>query len=212
MIELDVQLSRDEQLVVMHDLDLARTTNGKGRVRDHDLVALQLLDSGGWFGGAFVGQPILTLEEVIDVIGPGVRLNVEVKAPAEDWPVLMRRLLALLVAHGRLGSTIVSCFETEALQVLRRISTAVRLGLLWQNTEIEEAWRWAREIDAASLHPFWMFIDADVVATAHARGLQVITWTVNEIDAMRKLVNDGVDGIISDFPERFGQLEAHPRP
>jgi glycerophosphoryl diester phosphodiesterase len=206
MIELDVQVTRDHELVVIHDLDLDRTTTGSGPVRDQDLSALQRLDAGSWFGPDFAGQRVLSLEEVIELVAAQARLNVEMKAPLADWPALATRLTTVLRTHGLLESTIISCFEPVALLMVRERSSDARLGVLWQRPDFVEAWDWARRLRAISLHPHSMLVSAGLIDTAHARGLQVLTWTVNDVEAMRRLVQCGVDGIISDFPERFAEL------
>ena len=203
MIELDVQLSRDGVLVVLHDLDLRRTTGVDGAVRARSFAEIKALDAGGWYGAPFSGQRVLSLDEVIDIVGTRARLNVELKAPEIDWPVLATTLTRTLRRRGLLEGTILSCFEPAALAVVRECDPLARLGLLWQRTESEEVWEWARRVNAVSFHPHWMLVSAKLVDTAHAHGLQVLTWTVNDLETMRELVRLGVDGIISDHPERF---------
>lgn len=203
MIELDVQLSRDEQLVVMHDRELERTTNGHGAVGSHTLAEIKALDAGGWFGPQFVGETVLTLPEVLALVGNAARLNVEVKAPRADWPVLAPRLIATLDSYQALESTIISCFEPDALSAVRERSDRAQLGLLWQTADFDDAWRWAKALDAVSIHPLWLLVTSEVLHAAHVRALKVMTWTVNEIAVMNALVRQGVDGIISDFPERL---------
>lgn len=210
MIELDVQLTRDEQLVVMHDLDLRRTTSGTGIVREHDLADIRGLDAGAWFGPDFVAEHPVSLNEVIELVGSRARLNVEIKAQQGDWPILATRLISLLRDHGLMRSAIVSCFEPGALVALRERSDDIQLGLLWQRPDTAEAWEWAATLRTVSIHPHWMLTSPDVVRTAHARGLAVLTWTVNDVDTMRALVLHEIDGIISDFPERFAAVVADP--
>jgi glycerophosphoryl diester phosphodiesterase len=209
MIELDVQLSRDHRLVVMHDLDLARTTNGQGTVRDHTLAELQRLDAGSWFGPQFAGEPVLSLDEVIDIVATRARLNVEVKAPAADWAPLAANLIAMLRARGVLEATVISSFEMQALATVRAEASDARLGVLWQSPDLDAAWAAAQELRATSIHPYWMLASPQVIETAHARGLEVLTWTVNDVAVMRTLVEHGIDGIISDFPTRFAGLCDH---
>jgi glycerophosphoryl diester phosphodiesterase len=203
MIELDVQLSRDHRLVVMHDLDVARTTSGHGPVRDHTLVELQRLDAGGWFGPQFAGESVLGLDEVIEIVGTRARLNVEVKAPPADWDALASNLLGTLRESGLLESTVISCFDMQALAAVRAQAAEARLGVLWQSPDFTAAWESAQELRAASVHPYWMLVSPQVIDAAHARGLEVLTWTVNDVAAMRALIAQGIDGIISDFPTRF---------
>jgi len=203
MIELDVQLTRDGHLVVLHDEGLERTTNGHGAVREHTLSEIKTLDAGIWFGPQFMGERVLTLSEVLELVGSAARLNVEVKAPCADWPALAPQLIDTLERYQALESTIISCFQPEALLVVREYSNRARLGLLWQNATFDDAWRWVDVLAAVSIHPLWLFVTVNMVRAARARALQVLTWTVNDIGIMKHLVEQGVDGIISDFPERL---------
>ena len=206
MIELDVQLTRDEQLVVLHDATLERTTDGRGAVAAHTLAELKQLDAGSWFAPAFAGERVLSLQDVFDLVGTRARLNVEIKAPAAEWAVLVPNLLATLARYQAIESTVVSCFEPDALGAVRGCSDRARLGVLWSHAQFDEAWRWAAEVHAVALHPLWLLASAEVTGAAHARGLDVLVWTVNDPAAMRALLVHGVDGIMSDFPERFAAL------
>ncbi|MFI5394660.1 MAG: glycerophosphodiester phosphodiesterase [Candidatus Binatia bacterium] len=203
MIELDVQLSRDQELVVMHDHELERTTTGSGLVREHDFADLRALDAGSWFASEFAGERVMSLREVVLLVDGHVRLNVEIKAPSEDWHVLAKELTTLLRRHGQLDRTVISSFEPGALQVVRTQASDARLGLLWQAPDLTEAWRWSREVHAASIHPHWLLVREKFMCAARQHGLQAFVWTVNDVETMRELVRREVDGIISDFPERF---------
>lgn len=203
MVELDVQLSRDDELVVMHDLRLERTTTGHGLVREHTLSDLRRLDAGSWFSREFAGERVLDLSEVVALVAGRARLNVEIKSAAADWDVLARRLVAYLRAAGQLESTVISCFEPLVLQAVRAQAADAQLGLLWDNDDCTPAWRWTDELRAVSIHPSWQLVTDEFTRTAHAHRLQTLVWTVNEVRTMRKLLHRQVDGIISDFPERF---------
>jgi len=207
MIELDVQLSRDEQLVVLHDPDLDRTTDGCGPVRQKDLATLKTLDAGRWYAARFTGERIPTLSEVLEFVAGRARLNVEIKAPSNDWGQVAKKLVEVLGVSGRLEETIVSCFQPEALVAVRRESPLARIGLLWESPAFDDCWRWTRELGALSVHPHWLLMNPDLVSEAHRLGLLVLVWTVNDLAAMRELVRFGVDGIMSDFPETFARVE-----
>ena len=206
MIELDIQLSRDRELVVMHDLALERTTNGTGLVRERNFSDLKRLDCGSWFGSAFAGETVLSLGEVIALLPDRVRLNVEIKALEDDWEEISARLVELLRASGRLGNTIVSSFLFDALEQLRRHDADLPIGLLTHDPNLWGVWDWAERIAATSLHPYFAFVDEALIKAAHQRGMKVIVWTVNDMDAARRLVDLGVDGIITDFPEALDGL------
>ena len=119
-------------------------------------------------------------------------------APAGFW----QRLAALTLPSGKLPQH----GQEPFFGALRDQDTTARLGLLWQHTEFAPAWEWARRLGAVSLHPYWRLVSEEVVNEAHAYGLQVLTWTVNDVETMRELVRCGVDGIISDHPERFSAM------
>lgn len=203
MIELDVQASADGELVVIHDFDLERTTSGRGAVREHSLAALRQLDAGGWFGSEFRDERVLTLAEVFDLIGDHAALNVEVKPIAGDEQHVATELVRLLRRLDRIDSTIVSCFDFDVLRIIRGIDDAVSLGLLTHDPELTTVWATARDLRARSVHPYWALVTPVMMASAREAGLRVIPWTVNDVAVMAELLRCGVDGIISDFPERF---------
>lgn len=207
MIELDVQLSSDGELVVIHDFDLERTTSGRGAVRSHTLAALRELDAGSWFGPEFRAERILTLAEVFEIVARRARLNVEVKPTAGDERAVAARLVTLLRSFDKDRSTIVSSFDFDVLRAVRAEDGSVAIGLLTHDPEFSAVWAAARELHARSLHPYWPLVTAEVVEKARRAELQVIAWTVNEVGVMQALLAQGADGIISDHPERFGQVE-----
>jgi len=206
MIELDVQLTRDRQLVVLHDLELGRTLQGEGAVREHNFDELRALDAGAWFALEYAGARVPSLAEVLDLTDGKAALNVEVKSPAPDWQPTASAVVDLLTARERLDSTIISSFETGALRAVRERSPDARIGVLWHTADLDAMWLLAEALDARSVHPHWSLIDAALIEQAHARGLEVITWTVNEAEVIALLVGLGVDGIISDFPERLHEI------
>lgn len=202
MIELDVQLTCDHQLVVLHDRTLGRTVAGSGAVRACRLDELCALDAGVWFGPAYAGERVLSLDQVLDLTRGRVDLNVEIKSPEPDWVATAAVLADLLNGHGRLGSTIISCFDPGALRCVRSCEPAARLGVLWHRSDVAPAWALAAELAAGSIHPEWTLVDAALVAEAHRRGLTILAWTVNDPAHMARLADLGIDGLMSDFPER----------
>ncbi len=203
MIELDVQLTRDRQLVVLHDRQLGRTVRGDGPVRERSLAELMGLDAGSWFDARWAGACVPSLEQVVELTAGRAELNVEIKSPPSDWEETAQVLLALLTRHGRVGTTIISGFELGALQAVRARSAAAQIAVLWQDADLEPMWRAAAAVGAVAVHPHWGLVDEAVVAEARQRAHRVVAWTVNDPDAMAELARLGVDGLISDFPERL---------
>lgn len=208
MIELDVQLTRDAQLVVLHDTYFGRTVAGTGLVRERTLDELRAMDAGSWFAAVYAGERVLSLDDVLDITAGRVMLNVEIKSPEADWQTTAEVLLGVLDRRAQLPHTVISCFDVGALRCMRAVAPAARLGMLWHEPDLARMWSLAREIGAENVHPHWPLVDRDVVAAARGHGLNVLTWTVNDVDVMRILVDWGVAGIISDFPERFDEMAA----
>lgn len=203
MIELDVQLTSDGQLVVLHDRELGRTVKGEGLVRERTLAELCELDAGAWFALEYAGARVPSLAEVLEVTAGRADLNVEIKSPAADWEVTAEALVALLSGTGRLESTVISSFEMGALRAVRERAGNARIGVLWDAADLDALWLLADGLAAGSVHPHWSLVDAALVDAAHSRGFKVFTWTVNEAGAVAQLAALGVDGIISDYPENL---------
>lgn len=199
-LELDVHLSRDGEIVVIHDHTLERTTNGRGLVSEHTLAELQQLDAGHWFAAEFKGEPIPTLEQVCKLIkGRDVLLNVETKA-ALGFESLNERLAAVLQKHALEEQVIVSSFNHYALAHLKRIRPQLRTGILY-NAALVDAWIYAKSIGAAALHPYYLSVIPDIVAGAQQNGMMVNTWTVDRAADIERMIGAKVDSLITNEPE-----------
>ena len=201
MIELDVQLTRDGAVVVMHDWTLERTTDGSGAVCDRTLAEIRGLDAGAWFGSAFRGTRVPTLAEVLAAVG--LRVNVELKPVGDDG--LEARALAVVESAGALARVVFSSFEAGALERLRARTVRATLAVLWDEGPVVDAVARAQRVGARALHLRKDRTSPDALAAAAAAGLPVRAWTVNERGEMDRLVAAGVEGIFTDFPERFLQ-------
>jgi glycerophosphoryl diester phosphodiesterase len=200
MCELDVQLSRDGALVVIHDDTVDRTTGAQGAVAAMTLEQLKRLDAGFSFGLQFEGECIPTLDEVFTCVGGRCALNIELKSAG-----LEQKVCAAIRDHAALATAMVSSFDWDALDRIRQFHPAVRVGLL--------ASRWpvrllgaATAIKAHAIHPRADIVTEDLCTAAHERILDVYTWTVDDLDTMRKLIAYGVDGIMTNYPERLRML------
>ena len=208
MIECDLQLTADGEVVIFHDWTLERTTDGAGEVRTRELSYLRTLDAGSWKAGRFAGEPVPTLSETLETVLPSARLNLELKCrgPAEEADRLAQSAVAAVGSRDAFDRVIFSSFDAATLRAVRRASPAARIGVLWIFAPFDDAFELAGELGAAALHPRAEATTAAVVGEAHRRGLSVNVWTVNDPAAMLELAGIGVDGLISDHPERL--LEA----
>ena len=208
MIELDCQMTRDGAVVVVHDERLDRTTNGKGRVRDHTLREVKTLDAGSWFGPAFAGEEVLTLEEAIEILRGKVELNLEIKG--EDAPGRLEIQCVGIVRSLRFfDKTVFSSFEPPRMRLVRDLAEDARIGVLMDDgMPWQQGLALAAELDAEALHPARSLAEAGRVATAHEHDLEVRVWPVNRPNDMESLMTMGVDGIFTDFPDRLLALTA----
>ena len=204
MIELDVQLTRDAEVVVIHDPTLERTTDGTGRVCERSLVEVRRLDAGSWFDPTFRGERVPTLAAALASTPLGV--NVELKPAGDDG--LEVRALAVVEESGALERTIFSSFDLPVLGRLRRRSAAAAIAVLWQTEAVAEALEWVRRVGARALHLRKDAATPRTLAAVAAAEMPVRVWTVNDQAEMRALAAAGVEGFFTDHPERFLQSHA----
>jgi len=193
-IECDVHLSRDGVPVVIHDETLARTTDGRGAVGAKTLSELRRLDAGGWFGPAWGGEPIPTLEEVLSFAGSTLRVNIEIKSSAAG-----RAVLELLAAWPE-ARVLISSFDHRLLAALRRESATLPLGFLCESRLWRRAFRRAVSQRAESFHPRRDRLSPAMLKACHDAGLKVYPWTVDSPVEMRSLLRRHVDGWFTNEP------------
>ena len=201
MCELDVQLSRDGAIVVIHDETVERTTDGKGEVAELTLEELKRLDAGAKFkGGAVKGERIPTLDEVFSVTSGKCGLNIELKAGG-----LEHQVAQIMQARNALADSIVSSFDWEYLKNIQQLHFNIRVGLLAEEKPVDLMMN-AVAMRAHSINLRWDMVTSDLCKAAHERGLKVYTWTVDADARMRALIACGVDGIMTNYPERLRKV------
>jgi glycerophosphoryl diester phosphodiesterase len=201
MIELDVQLTRDGEVVVVHDWTLERTCDGSGLVRERSLAEIQRLDAGSWFDARFRGARVPTLGEVLATIA--LPINVELKPAGDEG--LEAAALAVVDGAGARERIVFSSFETGALERLRACSPSATIALLWEAGPLPDALRWIRRVGARALHLRKDAATHATLAVLARAGVPVRVWTVNDPGEMARLGAAGVDGVFTDYPERFLQ-------
>jgi glycerophosphoryl diester phosphodiesterase len=203
-IETDLQLSRDARLVAIHDATVNRTTNGQGAVHDLTLAELRRLDAGSWFGSEFAGERIPTIEEILDFAKKhDVVFYLELK-PSGSWGG-EHALISALRESGEIARTVVISFDPAILANVRNIEPTVMTGLLFEG-QISDPLAKAIEIGARQLAVRGSLVTPRLLKEARQRDLQVVCWTVNHPGHMRLLMEAGIDGIISDYPDRLLEL------
>ena len=190
-IELDVTLSKDGHVVVIHDDTVERTTTGKGNVRNLTLTQLQSYDAGE-------GERIPTLEEVFDRFGGKFLINVELKSVLNIFNALPVRVAGLINAYDLAGSVLVSSFNPISLIRFHRRCPGAKIGLLTlPNMSDKQIWR-LFSYDA--LHPYHNDVDQALVDKMHQKNKEINVWTVDSPEEIRRLAAIKVDGIITNYP------------
>ena len=214
-IELDVQLSADDEVVVIHDFTLDATTNGSGRVADCTLAELKMLDAGGWFDPDFAGQQIPTLQEVVDAVGDRLLMNIELKTLSLRDEGLVDAVARIVEENGLIDRVVVSSFQPASLWHMHRRNPSIPLGLLY-SPDLPPVLRhgWLRHlVRPEALHPYYQIVNPEYVKWARKRGYHVNTWTVDDPGDMWQLVRMGIDIVITNRPELMTQVlkAAHGR-
>ncbi|MBZ4645997.1 MAG: glycerophosphoryl diester phosphodiesterase [Petroclostridium sp.] len=206
-IELDVHLSADGELIVCHDDFINRTTNGIGKISDMTVSELKKYDAGIWYHERFKGEKIPLLEEVFDLVPKEVIINVEIKNIPSYYPDIERKLLELMIKKDRIYNVVISSFDHQCLQQIKLLEQEVKIGLLYSsNLAHHRGYANIFEMPVYSLHPYYQSINQQNIIDAINHGLEVYAWTVNEYRDMNKLIDFGVTGIITDFPEKLKKV------
>jgi glycerophosphoryl diester phosphodiesterase len=200
-IETDLQLSRDARFVAIHDATVDRTTGGSGAVHNLTLAELRRLDAGSWFGSEFAGERIPTLEEIFEFSKKhDVVFYLELK-PSGSWGG-EHALIGALRESDEIPRTVVISFDTAILESLRKLEPTLMTGVLYEG-QIDRPVDRAVEIGARQVAVRSDLVTPALLAEARKKDLQVVCWTVNQPAHMRLLIDAGVDGIMSDYPDRL---------
>jgi len=196
-IELDVHLTADGEVVVIHDADLSRTTNGQGKVHQTTLKALRQLDAGG--------EPVPLLEEVLQVLDDRTFLNIELKGNDSRLPA---KVLQLADKHQKESQVVYSSFNPRLLKILKQISPQSSVGLLllpgFPGKLIQLIFE--SRLNLWSLHPHFSLVNKPYMLRAKQKGCRVFTYTVNHQEDVERLLNIGIDGIITDNPSAVAEM------
>lgn len=201
-IELDVHVTKDNQIVVCHDFTLERTTNGKGWIYQMTAGEIRNLDAGSWHSEKYRGEKVPLLEEVFDLVPPGILINIEAKHAYEGRMEAL--LLEFLRRINRFEHIVISSFDHKCVARIKRAEPEAQIGLLYAANLMSHA-KYARSFDAEvhSLHPRHELLGAGDIAEAREHGLRTYPYTVNAEGDFKRLADAGVSGIITDYPARL---------
>lgn len=199
-IELDIQLSADGEVVVLHDETVDRTSSGSGRVCDLTLAQLKALDFSCGMA-AYAGARIPTLREVYAAFAKsGMFFNVEIKCEQGDYRTLCRKALALEKEAGMAGRILYSSFNWDAMREVRALCPGAETALLYERA-LWSPQKYALELGAGAVHPSgYTLLVPGVVRRCHKKGVRVHAWTIDSPFALRQMKRMGVDAVITNRP------------
>ena len=194
-IELDVHLSADGELIVIHDETIDRTTNGKGFVNALSLRELNAFRINGT-------HKIPTLKEVFDLVNQNCFINIEIKSYEATDKVVSLIEKYVSKKDWKYDRFLVSSFDWNSLQQVAFLNDKIPIGVLTE-TDLDLALAFAKFIQAKSIHPHFHLLTKENTAQMQEKGLQVFPWTINEVEDIQKIKTFNVNGIITDFPNRI---------
>lgn len=205
-IELDVQLTKDDEIVIMHDETIDRTTSGTGNVRDYTYQELCLVDCYGKFEGEYEFQRIPTLREYLTwVKDTGLVTNIELKNSVYYYEHLEEKVIDMVREFKMEDRVIFSSFNLVSINKCKKMLPEVPMGYLME-VRMDNMGFFTKENGVEYYHPDKNYLTEEMVQDCHAHGIGVNVWTVNKKDLMKQLNSWNVDGIFTNFPDRAKEL------
>ncbi len=202
-IEFDVHMTKDGELVVIHDEKIDRTSNGKGFVKDMTLKELEKFDFGEWYSPNFKGEKIPTLREVLKIFtATHHHLNIELKSDVFPYEGMEQKVLSMLDELKLVDRAVISSFNHEMVREVKRLAPGIETAILFMEVMIAPH-DYAKAIEADALHAFFPTVFRQMGKDAVASGKKVRVFTVNEEHYADLLKNVGVDAIFTDYPKKM---------
>lgn len=194
-IELDVHLSADGHLMVIHDETIDKTTNGKGFVNTLSLTELKSFTIA-------VNHTIPTLQDVFDLVDKKCLINIELKSSDSYKKVVALIETYVATKKWQYNHFIVSSFDWNSLQNVKQLNDQIPIGILTE-TDLELALAFAENIKATAIHPYYHLLNDENTTAIREKGFLVFPWTVNEAEDIQKIKKLNINGIITDFPDKI---------
>lgn len=219
MMELDVLLSKDGRVVVIHDETLERTTNGLGLVADHNYEELAQLDAGTWFHPQFEGEPIPLLRDVLTWAKGKILVNIEIKTEAwspNTFEGVAAKVVTMVDELGMRDRVIISSFDARILKQVRQLDSEIKTAFLYDDEAHGELRPlvFVHDVHADGFNLSKSHVSGSVVEECHADGVPVSVYTVNTPEMMDFILGMGVDAIFTDHPDVMIDLvkeKSYPR-
>ncbi len=215
--ETDIHLSSDGVPVICHNYTIDDTSDGNGEVRSMTLEKLRSHDFGSWFHEKFKGTKLPTVDEFLNLCETAdiEIMNIEIKPPLDGDMTIVAKTIEAVKAHGLFEKLLISSFSADVLVECKRVDPKCKTGYLYAPNKLYYYTKmlfhyveFAKRIKADYLHPHYFAVSKRYVEKLHANGIGVNVWTVDKPDVTRKMLECGVDGIITNAPIMVNDLIA----
>jgi glycerophosphoryl diester phosphodiesterase len=206
IIELDVQLSSDQQLLVIHNETIKKYTGIDKNVRDLDFNYLKELDFGEWFSPEFRGERIPLLQTVFEKIGKKIKYNIEIKKGEKFYPGITEKVLHLVNKYNLREHVLISSFDLKTINKLRELDEKITAGLIFNKNEWDYFLKVAKKLNCQFIVPEKSILTESYVNKAHTLGLLIFPYVADEEEEILSLIRMGVDGIITNRPDRLSRI------
>lgn len=194
-IELDVQLTNNGEVIVMHDSNAYRTTGVDANIVNMTYKEVKTLDAGSWFSDEYVGENVPSLKEVLELTQGKIKLNIELK-PADNDTALVKNTVRLIEKYNMVNDCVITSFSESALKAVKTYNQEIKVGYILSAAYGD--FYDMKNVDFFSVNA--AFLSKRTIDAIHNSGKRVYAWTVNNKESIKNLTNKGVDGIITDNP------------
>lgn len=194
-IELDVQLTNNGEVIVMHDSNAYRTTGVDANIVNMTYKEVKTLDAGSWFSDEYVGENVPSLKEVLELTQGKIKLNIELK-PADNDTALAKNTVRLIEKYNMVNDCVITSFSESALKAVKTYNQEIKVGYILSAAYGD--FYDMKNVDFFSVNA--AFLSKRTIDAIHNSGKRVYAWTVNNKESIKNLTNKGVDGIITDNP------------
>lgn len=207
-IENDVQLTKDGEVIILHDERVDRTTNGTGWVKDYTLAELRELVANGRFGGRFPAQRVPTLREYLELVKDApIISNIEMKTGVFEYRPMEQKVVDLLREYQLEDRVIISSFNHFTILRMRQLAPELKLGFLSGDWRID-AGEYAQRYGVPCYHPDYHSLTASAVEELKAHGIEINPYTIDAPEEIRDMIRKGVDSVISNCPDVVNRVRA----
>ncbi len=206
-IETDIQMTKDGVLVLIHDEKVDRTTDGVGLVKDYTYEELCTLNAGTSFSSIYKGLKIPTLQELIEFSkDKNILLDLELKNNEVQYPNIEEKLVEMIQFYNIEDIVVVSSFNHYSLVKIKKLSKRIKIGLLYM-AGLYHPEEYAKALNAEALHPYFPDVnDSKIIKDIKKSKILINPFTINDEAIMKEFINYGVDGIITNYPDKLAAL------